>query len=115
MLWNKRIAVLLLGAFASCPITSALAAEVCPSKSGTFLRFLDVFDGSPEELATLIPEEVTEQTGYWKLGYVYDAGRFVTIRCEYADKQVLDVKLSKRIEQCDYTIDSQSKIHLDCK
>ena len=79
------------------------------------LRFLDVFDGSPEELATLIPDRAQEPSGYWQLGYIYDAGRIVTIRCKYADGKTFDVKLSNRVNRCDYEIDAQKTLSLYCR
>lgn len=63
----------------------------------------------------MIPDESTETSGYWKLGYVYDAGRFVTIRCKYADGQRLDVRLSDRVEECRYTIEPKQALSLYCK
>lgn len=41
--------------------------------------------------------------------------RFVTIRCKYADGKTLDVKLSKRVDRCDYQIDVDKTLVLRCK
>jgi hypothetical protein len=79
------------------------------------LRFVDVFDGTPEERATLVPDRAKERSGYWQLGYVYDAGRFVTIRCKYADGKTEDVKLEKKVKRCDYKIDSKKSLKVFCK
>ena len=79
------------------------------------MRYVDVFDGSPQELATLIPDKAQAESGYWELGYIYDAGRFVTIRCKYANGQTLDVKLSKKVTKCDYKIDSTKTLELRCE
>jgi hypothetical protein len=115
MLWHSSIVVLMLGLFLGCALPSASATEICPSRHNTSLRFTDVFDGSTDELATLVPDKATKHTGYWQLGYIYDAGRFVTIRCKYTDGHVLDVKLPSRIEKCDYTIDAKKTLKLNCK
>jgi len=115
MSWNRNVVALLLASLSCCWIPPVIAAEVCPSRLGQPLRFVDVFDGTPEELATLIPDRGNERSGYWKLGYVYDAGRFVTIRCKYADKQTVDVKLSQRVRKCDYKIDAKKTLKVYCK
>jgi hypothetical protein len=90
-------------------------SEPCPARAGTSLRFVDVFDGAPKSLATLMPDEAGERTGYWNLKYVYDAGRSVTIRCKYANDEMQDVKLSTVTTRCDYAIDSQDSLTLRCK
>ena len=115
MSWSSAIAVLSLASLSGCWIPSALAAEVCPSRSAQPLRFVDVFDGAPEELATLMPDRAQKRSGYWQLGYVYDAGRFVTVRCKYADGQITDVKLADRIDRCSYKVDAKKKLKLYCK
>jgi hypothetical protein len=114
MWWNKAaIPALLLTSWGFSP-RQALAAEVCPARAGQVVHFVDVFDGSPEQLATLVPDKARKSSGYWRLGYVYDAGRFVTVRCKYADGTVADVKLSRKVHQCGYKIDAQKSLKLNC-
>lgn len=96
-------------------IASASAAPVCPERPGNSLRTLTVFDGAPEEMASLVPDKGGEKTGYWQLGYVYEAGRVVTIRCKYADDQSSDVVLSKKVSRCDYKYDAKKTLKLNCK
>jgi hypothetical protein len=115
MSWNRKIIAWLFVPLSGCSIYPVTAAEVCPPHHEQPLRFVDVFDGSPELLATLLPDGAGEQSGYWQLDYVYAAGRFVTIRCKYADGQTLDVKLSKKVYKCDYKIDAKKTLSLNCK
>ena len=115
MSWNRKSAVLLLTALSACWLQPAVAAKVCPSQREQPLRFVDVFDGPVEELATLVPDRAQQYSGHWQLGYVYDAGRSVTIRCKYADGHVVDVPLPKRIRGCDYKINARKDLRLDCK
>ncbi|GLQ95192.1 STY0301 family protein [Dyella acidisoli] len=115
MSWSKRCSYLLLAFLLWFPVYGTLASDVCPSKQGTSLRFVDVFDGAPEDLATLVPDQAGKYSGYWQLGYVYDAGRYVTVRCKYANGQTLDVKLSDKVSKCSYTIDSKKTLALRCK
>lgn len=114
MWWNKAAAAAMLVSTWSCSLGPTQAAEVCPVRPGQALRFVDVFDGSPQDLATLVPDKAGESSGYWRLGYVYDAGRFVTVRCKYADKTVTDIKLPK-VQRCDYKIDAQKSLQLNCQ
>ncbi|WP_084151517.1 STY0301 family protein [Paracidovorax oryzae] len=69
----------------------------------------------PSDLATLEPDVAKERYGHWVLGYIYDKGRFATIRCKYADKQTHDVKLAKRVEQCSYSINAKNVLRVTCK
>lgn len=116
MSWNRKFGVLLLVALLGCSIQqSTIAAAACPARPDHPLRFVDVFDGSPSDMATLVPDQAVGSSGYWRLGYIYDAGRFVTIRCKYTDGRVSDTKLASKIDRCDYTIDSKKALKLDCK
>ena len=115
MLWNSKIVVLLLAALSACSIYPAGAEGVCPTRDGQPLRFVDVFDGAPQELATLMPDQAKDRSGFWELGYVYEAGRFVTLRCKYADGKALEVKLAHKVSRCDYTIDERKSLKLHCK
>lgn len=115
MSWNSGAIALLFAALSGCSSHPAMATEVCPARQHAPLHFVDVFDGSPEELAMLMPDSAKEASGYWQLGYIYDAGRLVTIRCKYADGQASDVKLSSRVNKCDYKIDSKKTLKLYCK
>jgi hypothetical protein len=112
---SRFIVTAMLTSFAGCAAIPAVSAEVCPSRPEHSLRFVDVFDGAPDELATLVPDEAKPRSGYWKLGYVYDAGRFVTLRCKYADGKALDVKLARKVARCYYRINAQKKLALRCK
>ena len=103
---------LLLASLAAEPTA---AATVCPSRPEQTVRFVDVFDGPSEEMASLVPDEAGDHKGSWQLGYVYDAGRFVTVQCKYADGQVLERRLTKRVARCDYKIDKKKTLALDCR
>ena len=54
MWWNSKIPLLLLASLAGFALHPAVAAEVCPSRPQHVLRFVDVFDGTPEDQATLM-------------------------------------------------------------
>jgi hypothetical protein len=118
-------------AMASVPLSRTLCAAVlcaviltrgaqaadtapCPPRPATALKSVEVFDGAPEELASLMPDEADKNSGSFALGYIYEAGRFVTIRCEYADKSTADVKLAAKVESCKYAIGKDKKASFSC-
>ena len=111
---NKSIAVFFVLSVFGCSSTKTTTAAVCPAQPNSHLQFVDVFDGSPEEMAILIPNEALDTHGYWSLGYVYDAKRIVTVRCKYANGISLDVKLEKKVQRCNYNINPQKTLSLNC-
>jgi hypothetical protein len=116
-MWSSSLlgVALLVVVLAGCTPPAAKAIEVCPVRAGQPLRYADVFDGPVTDMATLVPETTNERSGYWPLGYVYEAGRSVVIRCKYADKTVEDVKLTQRVERCDYALDASETLKITCK
>ncbi|OOG64542.1 hypothetical protein B0E46_06675 [Rhodanobacter sp. B04] len=112
---NRVPLSLLLACLCACSAPPLRAADVCPAQGNSALRSVDVFDGSPEEMASLVPDEAHERSGYWQLGYVYDAGRFVSVRCKYADGSAVDEKLAHRVGRCDYKIDARKTLSLRCQ
>jgi hypothetical protein len=112
MWWNSCVVVLLIALLSSC---SVMATDVCPPREDVFLHNIDVFDGHPEELVKLMADTDNVQSGYWSLGFIYDAGRVVTVRCEYTDGKTLDVQLSNRVDKCHYTRDSKKMYAVYCK
>jgi hypothetical protein len=94
--------------------SAAVSANVCPQLA-SHLTSINVFDGAVEELASLIPDASNEHQGYWMLEYVYAAGRFVTVRCIYADGHTVDVKLPNKINRCSFTINTKKVLTLKCR
>jgi hypothetical protein len=90
-------------------------ATACPTLPDDKLQFVDVFDGAPEEQAYLVPDSGTQASGTWSLGYVYDAGRFVTVRCKYAHGRVIDLKIASRVARCSYTNDAAAGPKMTCR
>lgn len=113
MVYPMRIIVLLALFCAAGPLP-LLAAEVCPVRPGQPLRFDDVFDKAPEDMALLRPGQEYRRSGGRALGHICDAGRNVTIRCKYADGQGLDLKLPSRAERCSYRLGAKRALKLDC-
>ena len=81
-------------------LADAKSSEVCPVRSGDIVQNIDVFDGKPEELAYLAPDDDRVAKNTFTLGYVYKEGRAVTIRCKYASGFVVDVELKNKVDKC---------------
>ncbi len=93
----------------------SVAFEPCAEKMKNPLRYVDVFDGAPEELATLIPDSYDDFSGYWQLDYIYTVGRFVTVRCKYKNGESVDVKIPQKISQCQYNADKNQTLKIICQ
>ena len=93
----------------------AFSAETCPRREASFPVSVTVFDGTPEELASLVPEESGKRSGYWILGSVYDQKRSVTVLCKYADGHVERVDLKQRVSKCNYQINKKNQFRVQCK
>ena len=105
-----QVVIVLLGS-----VSVAFAVEVCPVLSDQPLQYADVFDGSPDELASLVPDVSNRRSGYWRVDYVYRAGRFVTVRCKYAQGKVVDVKLPELVKKCSYSLDHHNVLKINCR
>lgn len=114
MLLNKNFSGLLF-ALSICWTQPSVATEICPIRDEQPLRFAEIFDGNPEDLAALIPDSAKARSGYWDLNYIYDAGRFATVRCKYFDGQTLDLRILNRIQRCDYKINAKKVLKLNCE
>lgn len=79
----------------------------CPASSnGRPLSFITVFDGSPSDKASLVPDSTRRITGgeisTWQVDDIYKAGRIIYISCEYGNHKAIILKV-KRSRVCQYT------------
>jgi hypothetical protein len=91
------VLMLVVGAAEAAP---ANPAEICPARPGDSVRFIDVFDGKPDEHATLAPDSSRHGIDMFTLGHIYDDGRTVTIRCKYRSGTRTDIELRDKVEAC---------------
>jgi hypothetical protein len=94
-----------LAAFLACPLVAMAqpkATSVCPKVLHTQISQIDVFDGSPADMAYLAPSGVAAEPEVYLLASIYDQGGFVTVRCHYGAKLIRDVQLRKRLHTCRY-------------
>ncbi len=112
----RKLGTALLCAAMVCHGT-ARAADItpCSEKPGTALKYVEIYDGPPEEMASLAPDDEGKNSGTYTLGYIYEDGRFVTIRCKYADGTAADVKLAAKVESCKDAVGKDKKVHFTCR
>ena len=102
MWWSKPAALLALAAPLLALADATATVSVCPSQSATTLRHVTVFDGPPEELASLVPEPDAQGRDSWPLAYVYQAGRQVWVHCQYKDKTRRVLQLPEPVRHCHF-------------
>ena len=101
----------------ACVLGTAQAKplEVCPARHGGTLQQIYLFDGTPEDLAYLAPDNDTTASNVYSLKAIYDEGRFVTVRCKYKSGSVIDVEMKNRIEKCTFPKSKAGYGNLRCR
>jgi hypothetical protein len=106
----------LVGAqLSAAPTRGQTQPVACPVLAGEELQLVDVFDGSPAEQAYLVPDSTNDEGGVWRLGYVFDAGRFVTVRCKYTHGHAIDLTIATRVARCQYTSQGAAGLKMVCQ
>jgi hypothetical protein len=91
-------------------LASALPAKAqttgCPIYAESKLKSVEIFDGDPAKLFSLIPEQhfPTSDTAFdgwnfWKLGYVGDPAGF-TLQCHYDNGGLVSLPLPAAVQSC---------------
>lgn len=97
-------------------LPAAMAADfttTCPA-SGVNLSSVEVLDGPREDNAFLMGEDRGDE-GRFNLAYIYDAGRFVSVRCLYSDGKAVDLTIRNRISECRYKIRNGVVSNFECR
>ena len=102
MWWSKSAALLALAAPLLALADASPSMSVCPRQPTAALRHVTVFDGPPEELASLVPESDAQGRDSWQLAYVYQAGRQVWVHCRYQDETRRVLLLSEPVHHCHF-------------
>lgn len=115
MLWNRKLAFFVIFLAAEMNFPHRVSAEqICPNEGHNKLVSIDIFDGNPNELADLVAQQTSITSGYFDLGYIYKAGRYVTVRCDYEDGVQRDKVLHMPVKICRYHYETNGSISLDC-
>lgn len=105
---------LLIGILA---IGNGLAYEnadgVCPKRKNEKIQQISIFDGKPEELVYLAPDDDTNDT--YTLADIYKEGRSATVRCAYENGLILDVELKNPVHKCKYSENMSGIPELNCQ
>jgi hypothetical protein len=116
----SRGAIVTLAMFILCAAAAA-RAESCPAlRDKQPLVSVDLFDGPVEEMADLVPDASTDSKNHahasWKLGYIYDGGHAVYVKCVYRGaKDALVVKLDRKVENCVFDRTKDKPASLTCE
>ncbi|MDR5837713.1 STY0301 family protein [Caballeronia sp. LZ034LL] len=104
-------------AMCACAAASPVGAAQlsCPVLPDTRERHVQLFDGAPSEQVSLIADQGDARRGSWKVGYVYDQGRALTLQCVYANRATRDIAIPGRVDVCRYRTDSAGLTKLDCE
>ena len=107
---------LLINVFGSTMnLASANSEGVCPARPDGKIQQIDIFDGKPEELAYLAPDDDKTASNIYTLSYIYDQGRIVTVRCKYHSGFAVDVELKDKVNQCKFSSYKSGNSALVCK
>ena len=96
--------VVLIGILTATGLLSAQEVQCSSYHGGLPLYLVAVFDGPPEQLASLIPDH-RHQYDVWDVGYIFDASRSLYLVCHYGregKEQVVTVKAEKKVQRCTF-------------
>ena len=74
-----------------------------------------LYDGSPNEMADLIPDKSTgtgdHANSFWEVGYIYEARRNLYLLCKYGPSDSITVRVEKKVPRT-YTFPAASNASL---
>ena len=88
--------------------------DVCPKYSNAKIKSIGIFDGKPEELVALAPDDEPNEY-FTTLGYIYEEGHTITIRCNYDTGFIFDVELKEKVDYCMALENKEEGMNLICK
>jgi hypothetical protein len=117
---SKASSLLLAVLLSACVVGLPSPADggsqgVCPGRSGHKLQHIDIFDGKPEELAYLAPDDDRHSPNTYTVQPIYGRGGILTVRCSYEGGLVLDIELKKPVDKCTFSQNAQGEPSLVCK
>ncbi|WP_442943677.1 STY0301 family protein [Nitrospirillum sp. BR 11752] len=114
-----RISLLpLLVGLISSGSASAATPSVCPVHDSDPVKYISVYNGKPEDLINLAPDDETGKNpkqDKFTLDYIYKDGRVATIRCKYASGAVTDVELKDPVKQCTASRGKSGEVTVQCR
>jgi hypothetical protein len=92
----------------------AVPTNLCPARQSDIVKYIDVFDGRPNELAYLAPDSQRSGVDTFIVGGIYDSGRSVTVRCKYASGQITDIEIKQKVDMCAATRTGSGGVSVQC-
>jgi hypothetical protein len=115
--WSRDAAsAILIYSFACAPsVVYAGSTEVCPVRKHAKVVQIYIFDGKPEEQVFLAPDDDEKSPNTYTLAKIHQAGRTVTVRCEYSRGPVYDTELKKKVKRCQSSESKSGSYSLVCR
>ena len=98
---NESFAILVCS-FLMFATAEAKTLDLCPVRAQDPIQQIYLFDGAPEELAFLAPDNDTTKRNIYSLKPIYEKGGFVTARCKYQGGFQFDIKLKDPVAKCTF-------------
>lgn len=80
----------------------AKPVSVCPLRDHAKVQQIDIFDGTPQGLAFLAPDDPDKAPDVYQVGAIFKRGGRVTVRCHYDDGSFRDTALNAHNRTCRY-------------
>lgn len=91
------------------------AREICPTHSGVPLVSAGLFDGDPDDLASLQPDRATKSSGTYTVNRIYQQGRALYVECGYKNGITVTVKADTPLNRCDYRQFQDGSMQFECR
>lgn len=115
--WLRKAASgVLIFSFACAPnVVYAGSTGVCPARKHEKVVQIYIFDGKPDEQVFLAPDDDEKAPNTYTLAKIHQAGRTVTVRCEYSKGPVHDTELKKNVKRCQSSESKSGSFSLICR
>ncbi len=115
--WPRKAASAVLTISLACApiVVYAGSTGVCPARKHDKVVQIYIFDGKPDEQVFLAPDDEDKSPNTYTLAKIHQAGRTVTVRCEYSRGPVYDTELKKKIKQCQSSESKSGSFSLVCR
>lgn len=116
-MWWTEWSWAVVGALLLCAGTPSQAqkAAVCPLQHQGALQQIHLFDGTPESLVHLAPDDAKRSSDTYSVSPLYASGSFLTVRCTYEGGSIIDWQFRKLLTQCVFRASRGAYGNLHCR
>ncbi|WP_420872600.1 STY0301 family protein [Nitrospirillum pindoramense] len=114
----RRFLLPLLVSLMSSGSALATTPSVCPVRGSDPVKYVSVYNGKPEDLVNLAPDDETGKNpkeDKFTLDYIHKDGRVATIRCKYESGASADVELKDPVKQCTASRGKSGEVTVQCR